>query len=414
MLHTINNNAFKNIITIAILAVVIIILSACQTNEKTDYQIALNITDSPGDSITVTWYTQNEDTSYVYYTESSVFDKEDTQHEYNKKGDITEIREDEYFRHSATLTGLKEGTEYAYCVGSEKQSSSTAYFTTESGSDNFKFMFLGDIQYQVRDRDYQTWGEYVKTAFEKNNDIELALLGGDMVDKSADVLDWSGFFNNGEFIFEKIPIATTVGNHETSIIPYTYRQMLSMPGNGPTGYEEEFYSFDYGDCHFLSLNSCFFMEERKNDFDSINQWNEALADINKWLEKDLKENDKSWTIVYMHHPPYPIEEDDILYKELREKWVPLFESGGVSAVFCGHQHVYMRTKEINGIPYFMSSSGEKPSYYYDESHDIPEYIEKIYQNKSYILTEVEKDILTIDVYNEKHKSIDSIQLKNSL
>lgn len=401
-----------NIITIALLAVVIIIMSACQSDEQTDYQVALNITDSPQDSMTVTWYTKTDQPSYIYYAVSSSFDKDNITDNHKEKSTVTKVREDEYYRHSATLSGLKKGTKYTYSVGDDKNNSSAKSFTTESDEGDFKFMFLGDIQYQVRDRDYLAWGKYINEAYEKNKDTDLILSGGDMVDKSGDVNDWSAFFQNGEPLFNRIPIATTVGNHETSIIPYTYKQMLSMPGNGPPEYDEEFYSFDYGNCHFLSLNSCFFMDERKNDFDDIKKWEQALSGINKWIENDLKSTDKDWTIVYMHHPPYPVSEDDKIYNELRGKWIPILEDNGVSVVFCGHQHVYMRTERINGITYFMSSSGEKPTYYYDESQEKPEYVQKLHLNKSYISVESNTKSLKINVFDENHNSIDNIQLEN--
>lgn len=401
------------IITIVFLTVVIIMLSACQNQEETDYEVALNITDSPESSITVTWYSQTDKPSFVYFAEESNFDKDNITKNQKQNSKSIIVREDEYYRHSATLTGLKENTTYNYTVGNKKNNSTIEHFTTASNKQKTKFMFLGDIQYQIRDRDYQTWGEYIKTAYKKNNHTDLVLLGGDMVDKSGDTADWSSLFNNGEYIFNKIPIATTVGNHETSVIPFTYKQMLSMPENGPSEYEEEFYSFDYGSCHFISLNSCFFMDERKNDFNNIEEWEQALTSINKWINDDIKNTDKEWIIVYMHHPPYPISEDDKIYKELRNAWVPIFEEGGVSAVFCGHQHVYMKTKELNGITYFMSSSGEKPSYYYDEKDEIPEYVDKLYQNKSYITVESDSNSLNINIYDENHEALDSKEIKNA-
>src|SRR5690606_5790505 len=48
-------------------------------------------------------------------------------------------------------------------------------------------------------------------------------------------------------------------------------------------------------------------------------------------------------------------------EELRERWSPLFEKYGVSALFSGHDHVYSRA-EHNGVRYFVSGGGGAPLY----------------------------------------------------
>jgi acid phosphatase type 7 len=102
---------------------------------------------------------------------------------------------------------------------------------------------------------------------------------------------------------------------------------------------EHYYSFDYGNIHFICLDAN--LSLRTNG-----------APMLRWLEQDLIATDKDWIIAFWHQPPYTwgshnsdFERDLI---EMRENAVPLLESYGVDLVLCGHSHVYERTFLLNG------------------------------------------------------------------
>ena len=254
-----------------------------------------------------------------------------------------------------------------------------------------------DVYYsiQLRDRDYETWGSFMKKAYDDNKDAAFMIMAGDMVEKGSDPEDWKCFFTNGEYLFSRLPLMTTPGNHETSKILDTYLKMMSLPKNGPVS--EEFYSSDYGDCHFASLNSCFLMPERQIEKDYKNK----LKKVNEWLEKDLGNSNAKWKIVYMHHPMYPAVDDNELYGKLRSNWEKTFEAAGVDAVLCGHQHAYMRTKKMNGITYITSNSGEKRSYYIKGDTKLPDYVQKLYEEDSnYVRADVTGNEIKIESYNK--------------
>ena len=275
-------------------------------------------------------------------------------------------------------------------------------FRLDWSADDFAFLFSGDIQYQLRERDYETWGNFMKTAYDDNKDAAFMIMAGDMVDKGSDPEDWKCFFSNGEYVFSRLPMMTTVGNHETSRVPDTYLKMMSLPQNGPVS--EEFYSFDYGNCHFVSLNSCFLMPERR----SSKNYDKELQKVNRWLEKDLKNSEAKWKFVYMHHPMYPVTDDNEIYGQLRDNWEKLFRNSGVDVVFCGHQHAYMRTEKINGITYVMANSGEKRSYYIDENTKMPDYVEKLYEDDaSYVRVDVSDKKIEMEAYNKEGQVVDS-------
>ncbi|MDF1755623.1 MAG: metallophosphoesterase family protein [Verrucomicrobiales bacterium] len=131
--------------------------------------------------------------------------------------------------------------------------------------------------------------------------------------------------------------------------------------------KESYYSFDYGDIHFIALNSY--------DVDRTPQG--AMA---KWLVKNLKENDSQWLIAFWHHPPYTKGSHDsdteIELIEMREYIMPILETAGVDLVLSGHSHIYERSMLIDGAyatptsnqgVIFDDSRGDKTPYRKPES-----------------------------------------------
>lgn len=346
-----------------------------------------------------------EDTMTVSWTSERKYDGVISWKAAESKAQCVEIRKGEYYRYSAEMSGLQKGQSYQYRIGDGTTMSKkrTLHFAEEEA---FSFLYIGDIQYQLRDRDYAIWGESMSDIYDENKDVAFGIFAGDMVDKAPDVKDWTAFFSNAESVFSQIPMMTTVGNHETSITPAMYLNMMALPDD--SALPEEVYSFDYGNVHFISLNSCLLLEERQK----TENYQQILADVNKWLEKDLKESNAKWKIVYMHHPMYPVVDDNDVYQVLRDSWESFFKEYGVDLVMCGHQHVYMRTEPIQGITYVMANSGEKQSYYMNEGTKLPEYIETIYEeNSNYVRVDVTKNTLMIRAYDENGNQIDQCELK---
>lgn len=371
------------------------LLGACTTPTKDtvpEKQVTISILDE--DSVSISW------TDEVKYDGVVMCEKT----EY--AATCTQIYAEDIYRYSAVVSDLEDGKSYAYSVGDGKDMSPETSFCMDDSKEEFSFLYIGDIQYQIRDRDYEIWGDYFEEAYKKNDDVSFALFAGDMVEKNADPDDWAAFFTNAEPVLSKIPIMSTIGNHETSITPELYLKMMAVPENGAI--TEEVYSFDYGDCHLVSLNSCLFLNERKGE----DGYAEDVAAVNQWLEEDLAANDKKWTIVYMHHPMYPVVEDMTLYSELRENWEDILVNHDVDLVFCGHQHIYMRTSEINGITHVMANSGEKHTYYLEEGVALPEFVE-VYeeQGSNYVRVDVTEYALTLMTYGEEHQEIDRCEIR---
>ena len=313
-----------------------------------------------------------------------------------------------YYRYEADMKYLTPGREYVYQIydGRGKAVSDTRTFRTPSGSEKqTKFIFIGDVQYETRERDYHIWQELLESAYEKNRDAAFVLTAGDMVDSNNSRADWEVFLESGENVFASVPVMTAIGNHETDGTIPSYLDMMALPKNGPAGLTEEFYSFDYGLCHITVMNSSFLLKERQRADGEILYAKEKKAVI-KWLEDDLEKTQAKWKIVCMHHQPYSANDINKVYKRIRESWVPLMEKHGVVLCFSGHQHLYMRTEEINGITYIQGNSGQKRSDYFDVNN-LPSYIEYMNRRDStYEVVSATRRNLEVTAYNREGETVD--------
>lgn len=158
----------------------------------------------------------------------------------------------------------------------------------------------------------------------------------------------------------------TPGNHEihTSTAEVdVLRPRVNQPMNGPPGYEEFVFSFDYQNAHFVFLNSDHYDEEHKV------QW--------QWLATDLAGTMKTHTFVMAHDPAYPmgahIGSSLDAYPTERDDFWGVMTNADVRMYFCGHEHFYGRAQHgsiiqvINGTcgaPLATGHSGTIAQYHY--------------------------------------------------
>jgi len=145
----------------------------------------------------------------------------------------------------------------------------------------------------------------------------------------------------------------TLGNHDGATADSAtesgpYYDMFTLPRNGEAGGEpsgtEAYYAFDYGNIHFICLES--YETDRS-----------AVGAMMTWLETDLQSvalrpTPPDWTIAFWHHPPYTKgshdSDSEIELVEMRENALPILESYGVDMVLTGHSHSYERTFLVDG------------------------------------------------------------------
>lgn len=381
----------------AVLAITMVFsLSACGKTKVSAIlppdEIVLSWTGNPETTQTVSWHGETRYKGFV---------------ECNGKrfqAEVREIQRGKYFRYSAQITGLVTGRTYTYKVGDGTTWSEAQQFSTEK-SGNFSFMYMGDIQYEIMNRDYKKWGEFINTAYKNHPKVAFLLQGGDMVVNNGNLNEYEAVMKLGQPMFSSVSVMTTPGNHETNITPDRYKQLFALPQDGPSDVKEEVYSFDYGNCHIVSLNSNLFYPERMKAMGS-KKWSGMMNQVDDWLMKDLSSSNGKWKVVFMHQPPYPISENLDVYGQIRKEWVPIFEKYGVDLVLVGHQHIYMRTKPIHGITYIMARSGEKYSRYYKLGDPIPNYVAMLKETKTYEVVSVTNNSLSVKAFDGTGKVID--------
>ncbi|MBP6386448.1 MAG: metallophosphoesterase [Pseudarcicella sp.] len=264
--------------------------------------------------------------------------------------------------HAIKLSNLLPDTKYFYEIETSNGNfvgDSSYYFITaptENSVKKFSVWALGDCGNRLPRQ------AAVKKSYENftaNQYTNLWILLGDNVYDGGDDNNFQrSFFDqyqNGK-VMKQTVLYPAPGNHDYDGFAKVYdnKEMgyykaFHVPSQGEAGgvasSSSSFYSYNYANTHFISLDSY------ANDINNLKIW-DKLNQQALWLEKDLASNNKMWTVVYFHHPPYTkgshdsdIESD---LTAIRQTLVPIFEKYKVDLVLCGHSHSYERTKLLKG------------------------------------------------------------------
>jgi len=110
------------------------------------------------------------------------------------------------------------------------------------------------------------------------------------------------------------------------------------------------YSFDYGNAHFVFLNSnphLFNALVPGGSIDSapMTAFTSYPSILRKWLINDLDSSDKAWKIVVYHHPAYSSGYATLRNNQMRQI-TQVLQDHGVNLVYNGHEHNYQRTRPL--------------------------------------------------------------------
>lgn len=310
------------------------------------------------------------------------------------------------------LANLKENTQYAYRVSVGGQYSRWHEFTTEvQHPAAFKALIFGDSQ----SSDYGIWAKTAQTAWNNNRDAAFFVNMGDLVDNGQDVSQWNGWLNGAKELLAAVPVVPVMGNHESysldwkPVEPNYYLALFAVPQNGPQGLERYAYSFDYGDVHFVVLNT---------QVNELGEWHPDMLEQQKqWLAADLANTQKQWKVVLMHRGVWESRFNTQL-NELGQSFVPVFDRFQVDVVFTAHVHSYSRTKQLknsltNPFGTVYISTGRSGSRVWEKSPQ--KQLDEVFYNPvdkpNYLVLEAADSSLAISAFRQDGSLIDQVKLE---
>lgn len=277
--------------------------------------------------------------------------------------------------HSVSLANLTPNTKYYYSIGAAE----TPTLVLQGTSDNFFFTApttgtakktriwaMGDFgegtqrQLKVRDAFMNHVGSnYVDLWFWLGDN---AYPGGLDTEYQKNLFD---VYKNDRII-KQTPAYATPGNHDYANNNLTktertdhriaYFDVMShfkdAEAGGVASGKEEYYSFNYGNIHIISLDSFGYEPGQGTTIFGAN------GPQMSWLKKDLEaiRNNPAiqWTIVFWHHPPYTKGSHDSdspanlanELRDIRQRLLPVLDQYKVDLVLNGHSHVYERSRLV--------------------------------------------------------------------
>ena len=283
--------------------------------------------------------------------------------------------------HHVRIEGLKPGTEYTYKVvlGSEEtkgiETEKYTFRTFEEDPDHFRFIVYGDT------RTYNKRHKFVVSRMLKY-DPAFVINVGDLVMDGRITSDWDGFFWAIKDLSARYPYLVSHGNHEYNSI-YFY-EAFNIP------YNRAWYSFDYGNAHFIVLNADVLLMQ-KNE--------ELMKEQTEWLIRDLEAHkDAKFKFVFYHEPFWTncIEYGEEGVSPTIDWWKPIFEKYGVTIVFNSHYHLYERFF-VDGIPYVTTGGGGGPLYLKVKEEKVPGTQKIVTGYHHFLVVDVYKDRVEVKV-----------------
>lgn len=293
------------------------------------------------DSMVVRWRTDTPTDSRVRFGTS--------------QGSLTNVQDETTAttEHEVRLTGLTPETRYYYSIGT-----STG---TLSGNDASTFFQTGPVEGTARPTRIWVIGDagtgtsvqtsvynaYLAATGSTYTNLWL-MLGDNVYDSGTDAEYTSKMFNNYRTIFKQSSLWPTIGNHDAASADSAtqtgpYYDQFTMPKNAEAGGvasgTEAYYSFNYGNIHFIVLDSQ----------ETSRATNGAMMN---WLKADLQADNSDWVVAYWHHPPYTKgshnSDTESIHIDMRANFLPVLEAHGVDLVLGGHSHSYERSYLLDG------------------------------------------------------------------
>jgi hypothetical protein len=254
--------------------------------------------------------------------------------------------------HRLRITGLKPDSTVFYAVGSS---------TAVLAGDDEEHMFRTAPPRGTR-RPLRVWvlgdsgtaggipgwvGEaYEGYVGEDRTDLWI-MLGDNAYDYGTDERYQAALFDTFPRMLRRAVLWATPGNHDDRAthehVPGVYYDVFELPTDGEAGGvasgTEQYYAFDFGNVHFVSLNS------EHVDFSEH-------SPMLRWLERDLKATAADWIVAFWHRTPFSTGLHDSDTEEptifMRRYVLPILDRYGVDLVLAGHSHICQRSGLLQG------------------------------------------------------------------
>ena len=257
--------------------------------------------------------------------------------------------------HEATLIGLTPNTKYEYRVGYGTDRRSDWYRLETAGASVYDVLIYPDSQ----SGDYSQWEEIVKSSALRNPRTALYISMGDLVDNGEHAYQWRTWLNSIKPLSANVPLATTLGNHEMYTLdwkmrePYAYLNYFAVPPNGNEIFNRRYYSYDFGDVHYVVLDTMLYESNHEDNHDTHHP---DLYDVQvQWLRQDLTANTKKWTVVLMHRDPFQYAFDRpganraVGFDDEGVLFMPIFDEFNVDLVLSAHLHSYRNRGHVRNF-----------------------------------------------------------------
>lgn len=284
--------------------------------------------------------------------------------------------------HRIKLTGLKMDQRYHYRAWQEAgiTSADATFVTAIKPGKDFRFCWLADVRTGTEIH------AKIVTRLEAANP-RFSIYGGDLCANNQYDMYKKEFFLPEELAFcARVPFFNSTGNHEG----WGENTQAFTQSPQSASKTQDFYSFNYGDVHFLALNTELPYGDESPQY--------------KFAAADLAAATQPWKIVFMHKPAYGAGghgEDQALIAMSKQLFVP----NHVCLVLNGHSHLYQHNL-VDGIHHLIVGSGGAPL------HDpgTAPYTVKSVKDYNYALIDVTKHALQITVQNADGKELDAITI----
>jgi len=311
--------------------------------------------------------------------------------------------------HKAVISGLLPNTVYHYKVTcGDFTSADSTFKTAPIAGSPFNFIVLGDFGGNSNNPATGFWSTAAKVceaaADNRNNPKTILLQMGDHT--NSGVFDeWQPqFFLPCRNILKNTVSYNVRGNHDTiGDGPSAFSSYFSPPTIGGSG-SNLYYSFNYGNVHFILLDG-----------------NQSLGEGSpqrKWIANDLASPSAisaTWRIVSIHQSPYTYSSGHEGVPEEQDLATKVLAPGGVNIVFSGHNHLYQRLFKAEGkkggITYIIEGRNGGTTV----SPTSPHPLQQAAYNSDFGYTRVEVGVetITIKAYNTSNVVIDTAEIKKN-